>query len=157
MREGMILERLNTNNRILDVVNKRLDNIKTLFDGVPAEDFTPTMDGFVYSETVKAKTIFQTDDTTVTVGEWTKNGDLWPDHSHKDSVEYLIVIRGTFLLKIDEIPRIMKKGECASLPVGVKHSCTSLEDGSSIIGICIPPEKAYLVETLQCLTSQEKS
>jgi len=154
MADSLILERLTTNNKILDVVSKRLDVISDLFSGSPKEKIVPTLDGFIYSETVKAKTIYQSADMTVTVGEYALQGDVWPDHNHSDSVEFLIVGRGMFLLKIEGTPRIMKKGDCASIPAGVKHSVMALSDGSSIVGICVPPEKAYLIDKLENITWQ---
>jgi quercetin dioxygenase-like cupin family protein len=157
MPDTKILDTLVTNNRILDVVAKRLDAISRLFSGSPIDKIMPTVDGFVYSDTVRAVTIYQTDDITATVGEWALQGDVWPDHEHTDSLEYLIIISGMFMLKLEGVPRIMEKGDCASIPPGLKHSVTALCDGSSILGVCIPPEKAYLVENIKWPTSQEKS
>lgn len=157
MPDTNILCQLENNNRILDRVTDRLDNLKNLFEDKSENQFIVTVDGFIYDGSVKAKTVYQTDNVTVTVGEWSLSGDVWPEHKHTESIEYLIVFKGKAILTVGNVNRVMRQGECASLPAGVIHSCTSIEDGTSIVGICIPPEKAYLMETLKCLTSQEKS
>lgn len=157
MQGSSILDVLSANNVTLDKVAQRLDSLRLLFSEAQEEKLTLTVDGFIYSDTVKAKTIYQNEDVTVTIGEWALNGDVWPEHKHEGSLEYLIVTKGKIILTVGNVTRVMKKGECASLPIGVVHSAAAVEDGTSLIGICIPPEKAYLMETLQCLTSQEKS
>ena len=157
MSDSTILESLVRNNKVIDNVNKRLDSLKVLFSSSPELSFTTNPRGFVYSDSVEAVTVYQNKDVTITIGTWGKEGDLWPDHCHADSLEFLIVTRGNFLVKIGSIPRFMGRGECATVPLGKNHSVTSLEKDSQMIGICIPPEMAYLVEELKCQRLPKKS
>ena len=148
MTDQFILEKLTENNHILDNVTKRLDSLQSLFDHTPKEYIKPEPDGFLLSDSIEAHTVYQSEDVSVTKGIWHKEGDVWPEHCHKDSVEYVIVTHGTFLLKIEGMPRIMRKGECASIGLGVRHSVTAIDGESRMLGICIPPEKCYLVDKI---------
>lgn len=152
-----ILESLRANNTLLDVISERLDRINGLFGGTTKDHLSTTHSGFVIGDEIEAKTVFQNEDVTVTIAQHYPKGSTWPIHKHDDSLEYLIVFRGSFLYQIDGIPRVMKKGDCASIARGVSHSCVALEDESCVMGICIPPEKAYLVEDFQCRIFPEKS
>lgn len=157
MLGGSIIESLTKNNKTLDGITSRLDSLKILFDSTPVKNIAAKPHGFELSTTIEASSIFQTKDVTVTEGIWTHAGDFWPDHAHSDSIEYLIITRGKVLLKIEGVPRIMVKGDCASLPIGVRHSVTAIEDDSRILGICVPPELAYCVEDKECQKFPKKS
>lgn len=145
MSESM-LDILKSNNKRIDVVNKRLDNLKVLFNTIPEDMFTPTQDGFKLVNSIEATTVYQNSDVTVTLGTWKRKGAIWPEHCHKKITEYLIVTKGSALVSFGEATRIMMRGECASIPSEVKHSVVALEDNVQILGICIPPEIAYLTE-----------
>jgi len=140
-----ILENLKKSNAIINKVTKRLDILADLFQ-LSKDKIIETPEGFNLNNLIEVKTLFQNGSTTISLGIWKKRNVNWPTHIHKNSIEYLVVIKGKFLLKIDEEVRSMVKGDCASIPLGVKHSCVSLEDDSQIIGICIPPEEAYILE-----------
>jgi quercetin dioxygenase-like cupin family protein len=157
MLSGTVLENLNKNNKALDNITTRLDSLKLLFDSTPINNIATKPTGFELYTTIEAHSIFQTEDVTVTEGIWTHSGDFWPDHSHQDSVEYLIITKGKVLLKIEGVPRVMLRGECASIPRGVRHSVTSIDDNSHILGICVPPEMAYFVEDNLCRKFPGKS
>jgi quercetin dioxygenase-like cupin family protein len=157
MPDQMILETLTNSNKKLDSVTKRLDTLKALFENTPIYIINPREDGFVLANTIEAHTILQSGDVSVTQGIWAKAGDIWPEHLHKSSVEYLIVARGRFLIKLGDVPRTMGMGECASVPMGLKHSVIAIEDNSQMIGICVPPEYAYCVEDLTCQIFPGKS
>lgn len=139
------MTRLEKTNAILDDVNSRLDALERMFHAVPGE-VKPRYGGFSYAETIEAKTVYQSDNVTVTLGIWKLAGTTYPDHEHTLSVEYLIVTKGRFTVAIDGKIRVMSRGDCCAIPSGVTHSCTALEDDSRMLGICVPPEKAYMLD-----------
>ena len=116
MPDTKILERLSSDNARMVDVGIRLDLLRDLFP-IAQSKIRLTNDGFIYCETVKAKTVYQDADTTVMV---------W-------------------------------KGECASIPRGAGHACKAVVSGSSVVGVCVPPEKAYIVESLLCPIFKESS
>ena len=146
MPGGTILESLTKSNGVLDKITKRLDILKNLFENTPVVLIAPQEDGFVLANSIEAHTIYNNGNSSITTGMWKKAGDLWPEHSHKESIEYLIVESGKFMVRIGDIPRVVYKGECVSMQIGVRHSVTALEDNSSMLGICVPPERAYCLE-----------
>ena len=156
MTDTHILDNLVSNNQILDVVSNRLDRLNTMFFTAGPGDIATTSDGFVVKENMKCVTIHQDEDVTIILAEWALKGDRWPAHKHNESIEYIVVTSGSLSIKIGGTPRIMKKGECASIPLGVVHICDALEDNTRVVGICIPPEKAYIAEKI-CQTYQGKS
>jgi mannose-6-phosphate isomerase-like protein (cupin superfamily) len=137
-----IIEIIKENSKKIEKATNRLDCLATLFNA-PESKFTTKNGGFCYEDNIEASTVFQTEDTTVTLAIWKKAQAVYPVHCHKDSVEYLMVIKGSFLLKFGGAVRIMSKGECASIPAGVDHTVTSLEGDSQMLAVCIPPEIAY--------------
>jgi quercetin dioxygenase-like cupin family protein len=143
------VDSLRSSNTRLDAVNKRLDNLKLLFNMAPIDDLQVVSAGFT-SKGIDGLTVFQNEDATVTLGTWKFKSTIWPDHCHSDSLEYLIVTRGTVLVRFGEASRIMGRGECAAIPRGLKHSVQALEDDSQILGVCIPPEIAYLTGEITC-------
>ena len=141
-----VLDKLRESNLKIDVVNERLDALSLmLVNSSDLKYMTPKYAGFIYDNSIDITTMFQSNTTTITLGVWHKKSQIYPEHSHKDSIEYLICLNGSFSVKFSFCNRIVKKGECVSLPVNVIHSCTSLEDESEMLAICIPPEKAYLI------------
>jgi len=63
------------------------------------------------------------------------------EHVHPESIEYLIVIKGSILLNIDGMDtRIVKEGGCASIEEGVKHFSRPLESGTKLIYVCVPKD-----------------
>jgi len=69
-----------------------------------------------------------------------------PLHQHFDSIQYIIVVKGSVLLKLlnnHEITRVMKVGECASIPLGINHKTIPLEEDSKIFFICIPKDSKF--------------
>ena len=137
-----ILEQLVKSNISIDKTNRRLAALKVLFD-IENGDLEVEKNGFNISKYAEANCLFENPDVNVTLGVWKKDKVTWPNHSHANIEEYLIVTRGRFILHLDEAVRIMERGECARIPVGVVHSVISLEDDSQMLGICIPPESAY--------------
>jgi mannose-6-phosphate isomerase-like protein (cupin superfamily) len=81
---------------------------------------------------------------SVTWGKWAGAGSKYPDHMHEESSEYLICITGSFSVTFSKYIRILKIGECVSLPKKTIHSVTALEDNSEMMAICVPEEQAYI-------------
>ena len=143
---GELLENLVESNKRLDNVHLRLAGISSLL-GLALEQVTPLdrgayIDGNIGVDIV---TVFQTEESTILYGIWKKANSCYPDHFHGESLEYLIVDKGRFTVKTAFGFRVLSKGDCMSLPIGVGHSVTSLEDDSRLMAICIPPEPAYKI------------
>jgi quercetin dioxygenase-like cupin family protein len=92
---------------------------------------------------VVLKTIWK-ENCSITWGKWEKAGAKFTEHLHEDSIEYLICISGSFSVSFGKYIRILKIGECVSLPKKAAHSVTALEDNSQMMGICVPEEPAYI-------------
>ena len=130
----------------VDNVAEKAEAINCMF-GCKTENITPRYGGFgIANGAVEILTVFQTEDITVTRGVWAKKGDAFPIHCHKESIEYLIVTKGKFCVKFNDGvgSRILGRGECASIPLGMQHSSIAMEDGSEMFAVCVPPERAYL-------------
>ena len=88
-------------------------------------------------------TIYE-EDATIGVCHTKEVGDRMSDHLHKSSVQYLIVIKGQLSVRIGNIGfRILKTGDCCSIPVGEIHSITALEPDTKTVYINVPPEEGY--------------
>ena len=153
---NQMLETIHADNAKLDSVIDRLDLLKNLFpEGKHGIEMTA--DGFVYCKAVVAKTVYQSDDVTVMAWDIQKENNGFEFHKHDDSLEYMIITRGIVEVTIDGITDNFTKGELIQVPTGVGHSCRALVDGCSVVGVCVPPEKAYIVENLLCQTYKESS
>jgi len=89
------------------------------------------------------KPIYQEDDCSVGFVTIDKK-EIGPcdNHIHKDSIEYLIVVKGSLLLNLGgRDVRIVREGECASIGAGIQHFSTPLEDDTKMIYACIPRDK----------------
>ena len=63
-------------------------------------------------------------------------------HIHRNSKEFLIVVHGSILLNIDgRDVRIVKEGECASIPANSTHYSRPLEDNTRLLYACIPTDR----------------
>ena len=92
---------------------------------------------------IKIETSHVGNGASITTGKYTKMGSKMPDHCHGDIVEFLICSQGSFSIGFPFGYRILKTGECASIPVNTEHSATALEDDSYLIAVCIPAEPTY--------------
>ena len=71
------------------------------------------------------------------------------EHIHPESTEYLIVVKGSVVLNIDGVDlRVLKVGECASIPKGSKHFSRPLENDTKLIYVCIPRDD-YLTKAIK--------
>lgn len=136
------LEQLKNNNFTLDCTIERL---KKLFDDSKTVFKQNSYGGLTFQDTIEVDTLYESENVTVTRGIWHKKGQTYPNHKHSDSIEYLICTQGKFIVNFAYGMRIIGKGECMSIPIETIHSCTPLEDESKMLGICIPPEQAYLM------------
>lgn len=149
-----ILDKMATINKKYDSSLTRLDAIRKLFlHPLELDDISYMKKGFIYSGDIEINTIYQDNHSTITLGLFRKRDSLYPYHVHSDSVEYLIIARGKFVIKFDDGVVFKTVGECMSVPQGIRHSCMSLEDDSLVIGLCIPPEDAYKIE--ECKREKE--
>ena len=74
-----------------------------------------------------------------------KKGDSFDLHSHKDSVEIIILIKGGIAIKFDnKVTHLTEYRESCTIKPGITHSATTTEDNTEFIWITIPPEKQYL-------------
>ena len=68
----------------------------------------------------------------------------FPTHHHPESIEYLICIKGSIALSLNnKFCRIINMGECASIPAGVAHSTRPLQPNSKLAYVCIPKDRAF--------------
>jgi len=123
----------------LDSVNDKLDAVRVLFDVHPE---AVAADVFKVNG-IAVDTLFDSDNFTVTRAIYNDPTKALPIHAHENVVEYLIITRGRFILKLDEHVRMMNTGDCASIPPGAKHTTIATTPESEVIGVCIPPEIAY--------------
>jgi quercetin dioxygenase-like cupin family protein len=130
---------------MFDNVSLRLDALQSLFKGDRTVKLQLTENGFFTNPTVSLTTILQTSEMTVSLACFARKGDKYGFHSHVDSLEYLIVSKGTFLIVVAGTPRVMVKGECCSMPKGMLHSGEALEDDTQVLAVCVPPEPAYVI------------
>jgi quercetin dioxygenase-like cupin family protein len=103
------------------------------------------------------QTIIQNENCTVGFA-FCANPDAgdFPDHIHENSVEYLICTSGSFLAYFNSTGlRIVKVGECLSVPKGVIHRTKALEINTAYLWICVPADKQ--MENLPRETLAEKS
>ena len=138
---SILLDKLQTTSDSMDKTFARLSRLGIMFK--QKENITTTGDGFSIDNDIEIKTIYEDAFCNITNCIWHKAHKLYPLHCHNDSFEYLTVTNGSFLVSFGSASRIVKKGECVSLPTSVQHSVMSLEDESSMLALCIPPEKAY--------------
>jgi len=132
---------INKTLELLDRVEKRARTIQSIIDAgeIKAHGNTSTM-----KETkIKFKTVYETDHVTVTPAFWECKGQRFISHTHANSKEYLICVRGRFLISIEGGQRVIGVGECVSIPKGTMHDGVSLEDNSEIVAVCIPAEEGY--------------
>lgn len=70
------------------------------------------------------------------------NAGNFPDHVHKMAKEFLVVVKGKILLKINNDDyKGMKEGESALIPAGAVHHSVPLLPGTKIAYICVPCDK----------------
>jgi len=68
----------------------------------------------------------------------------FPLHIHAESVEYLLCVKGSVRLTIaDKVTRVLKVGDCASIPPGAIHTTTPLAPSCKLVYVCIPPDETF--------------
>ena len=139
------MEKLNTATIRIDKVGERMDALKEMFHVDPSE-ISQIDKGFIISNKVILETVFEDETTNIQCLKHIFRDTLYPTHFHADSLQYIIVTKGKFYVKIDKGMRIMERGDCASVKKGVAHSLLALVDDSEVVSVCIPPEKAYEIK-----------
>jgi len=128
----------------IDRVNVRLDAVKTLFK-LGEDEIEETIDGLLVNKHIDLKHIFSNQNVSITLVSYTSGQKHFPTHAHNDSIEYLIIVNGKLFVKFqDGSSRVVMRGECVAIPRGVFHTGHSLEEGTQLIAVCVPPEIAYI-------------
>ncbi len=67
----------------------------------------------------------------------------YPYHVHCEVIEYIMCVKGSILFYINgQAMRVLKEGDCASVPRGASHKCKPLADNTKLFYICIPSDEA---------------
>jgi hypothetical protein len=82
---------------------------------------------------------------TITIAKYPKMGARVPNHNHEGIVEYLICNKGSFSINFANNFRVLKIRDCVSIPEGMVHTTTALQDNSELIAVCVPVEPLYAV------------
>ena len=62
-------------------------------------------------------------------------------HIHKNSIEYLIVVKGSIILNVDGRDiRVVREGECCAVPAGSMHFSKPMSDDTKLVYICVPED-----------------
>lgn len=124
-------------------INNRLETVKALIEVGNLR----IKEGSIIHNGFKVKPVFD-NNCSIVIATAEKVGDLFPSHCHKGIVQYLICIKGKFIVDfIDTFgSRILHAKECVSIPPNMKHKITALEAESELIGLCIPEDEAYKVK-----------
>jgi mannose-6-phosphate isomerase-like protein (cupin superfamily) len=79
---------------------------------------------------------------------------LFPEHVHYNVVEYLICLKGSFVESFGEGGvsgiRIVREGECVSIPSNVIHSSKPLEANTKMVAICVPYDPSFPCPDKEC-------
>ena len=63
------------------------------------------------------------------------------EHVHHNSIEYLIVVKGSIILNINgRNIRIVKEGECCVVEPGSLHYSKPLTDDTKLAYVCVPSD-----------------
>lgn len=138
-----VLSVLKKNSNVVEKLTDRLVAMQSLF--TEQVDITPIEYGVMVQKNIEITRCMPKKATEFDLlhAVYHKKNVIYPDHAHTNSIEYFIVIKGKFSVRIDTTIRVVTKGECCSVPVNAKHSVYALEDDSVLIAVCIPAEKAY--------------
>ena len=101
----------------------------------------------VYEKKWAIEILYNLGDCTIGFASCSDLEGVFPNHIHKDVHEYLICVRGsfveTFMTDNTENVRIIKTGECASIPAGMIHSSKPIDSDTKMVFICIPSDPAF--------------
>ena len=154
MPDSAILDSLKKHNHILDSISRRLDDLSCFFSNDRNLCIETIPDGFMVSG-VTIENIYQDGNTNIVKATY-KKGAVYPMHSHKNSIEYLIITKGKLVFTLGGKIKTLEKGDYEYIDSGIDHSQTASED-SELFAICVPPEKIYTVEGIKCRIFPEKS
>lgn len=142
----LVQEILTIRNKTFETVNKNILNTKkhlqTIDNLIAAGELRLHGDVLKADNSVELKTIYG-NNGTITLCTIGLQGGRVPEHIHKDVMEYLICIKGSFRVDFANRHRVLSPAECASIPHNILHTVTALEDNSELVAVCVPEEIAY--------------
>jgi mannose-6-phosphate isomerase-like protein (cupin superfamily) len=69
---------------------------------------------------------------------------VFPDHVHEGVIEYLVCVQGSFIETFGDNGvngmRIVKEGDCLSIPKGVVHSSKPIVVPVKMVYVCVPQD-----------------
>lgn len=136
----MMSERLTTIHQVLD---NTADVLHLLEKGV----FTKPRPGLMIKGGIRSWDVFHDEDAQIFMSTYDRNSE-WPNHTHSNAVEYLIVSSGELEFSCmdsdgsNKSTVVLSKGQFVRVPTNRIHSAKALTDVKLIV-VCIPPEKAY--------------
>lgn len=95
-------------------------------------------------QTWEIQPLIQRDDCSIGFASCKDPADLeFPCHVHGDVIEYLICVQGSFLEFFEnQGVRIVRPGECVSIPKNTVHKSRAIEPNTVLVYVCIPADKA---------------
>jgi cupin superfamily acireductone dioxygenase involved in methionine salvage len=85
---------------------------------------------------------------SIVIAEAPNRGEYFPEHCHQNIVQYLICIKGSFVIDYQNSFQsdIIKEKDFLYILPSRKHKVTALENNSKLVGICIPMDRAYTTQ-----------
>jgi quercetin dioxygenase-like cupin family protein len=125
----------------LNGITKKLETVSFLIE----QGILSKSKNVIKKDNFEVTTIDDKHGASIVISKAKKKGDYFPIHCHDGIIQYLICTEGSFIVDfVDSFGyRFLHLKECVSVPPKIRHKVTALEDNSTLIGICIPEEKAY--------------
>jgi len=134
--------------KIMQALSKIIEKQKTVSDLIKLGEITIKNNGshkLNINSTVTLETIFDNENTSISVVDYKDEGSDYPEHTHEGVIEYLICLKGSFGIKLPKNGyRILNPKECAKIPAFTTHTALSLEPNSQLLAICLPAEPGYI-------------
>lgn len=97
-----------------------------------------------YEKRWMVEVLYNLGDCTIGFASCSETEGVFPEHIHRNVQEYLICVRGSLIETfgsggIDGM-RIVKTGECISIPANTSHSSKPLEADTKIVYVCVPSD-----------------
>jgi mannose-6-phosphate isomerase-like protein (cupin superfamily) len=142
---------MHTERRIDSIERDAYDLIESLFSNPIKLNLKVSYRGFnVENEAIKVTRLYECGDLVIVHASFKKNA-IYPYHPHTNSAEHFVCVHGKLQVNIKQsnlvgdletISKTLEPTECMTIPIGLEHSVTALEQ-SEVVAICIPPEMAY--------------
>jgi len=130
------LEKIKNNQTTIDILlaQKKI---------IPSHEKTP-QEGKWY-----VNAFYNKKDTTIGFAICESAEGFFPDHIHEGAIEYLICVQGSFIETFGQNGvdgfRIVKEGECVSIPKGILHSSKPLTTPVKMVYVCVPQDERILL------------